>query len=55
MAIDPIHAPTIFIGNLARTAKLANWGLHLIDAKLAMGNLVEIVGEQAKAWMVNRR
>ena len=29
---------------------LANWGLHLIDANLAMGNLVDIVGRQAKAY-----
>jgi len=28
----------------------ANWGLHLVDANLAMGNLVEIVGQQAKAY-----
>jgi hypothetical protein len=30
---------------------LANWGLHLIDVNLAMGNLVDIVGRQAKAWL----
>ena len=29
---------------------LANWGLHLIDVNLAMGNLVEIVGQEAKAY-----
>jgi hypothetical protein len=29
---------------------LANWGLHLIDVNLAMGNLVDIVGRQAKTW-----
>jgi len=29
----------------------ANWGLHLIDANLALGNLVDIVGRQAKAWV----
>ena len=27
---------------------LANWGLHLIDVNLAMGNLVDIVGRQAR-------
>lgn len=32
-------------GNVA-----ANWGLHLIDVNLAMGNLVDIVGQQAKAY-----
>lgn len=29
---------------------LKDWGLHLIDANLAMGNLVDIVGEEAEAW-----
>ena len=29
---------------------LTNWGLHLIDVNLAMGNLVDIVGQQAKAY-----
>ncbi len=29
---------------------LANWGLHLVDVNLAMGNLVDIVGQQAKAY-----
>jgi hypothetical protein len=27
-----------------------SWGLHLIDVHAAMGNLVEIVGKQAKAF-----
>ncbi|HSZ52909.1 MAG TPA: DUF3089 domain-containing protein [Caulobacteraceae bacterium] len=29
---------------------LRDWGLHLIDANLAMGNLVEIVQRQGEAW-----
>jgi hypothetical protein len=29
---------------------LANWGLHLVDVNLAMGNLVDIVGQQGKAY-----
>jgi len=29
---------------------LANWGLHLIDVNLAMGNLVDIVAQEAKAY-----
>jgi hypothetical protein len=28
----------------------ANWGLHLVDVNLAMGNLLDIVGQQAKGW-----
>jgi hypothetical protein len=27
-----------------------DWGLHLIDANLFMGNLVDIVGEEGRAW-----
>jgi hypothetical protein len=30
------------------------WGLHLVDVNIAMGNLVEIVGEQAKAYSARR-
>ncbi len=30
------------------------WGLHLIDANLAMGNLVDIVGAEGKAWLAKR-
>jgi DUF3089 family protein len=29
---------------------LANWGLHLIDVNLAMGNLLDIVAQQTKAF-----
>jgi hypothetical protein len=28
-----------------------SWGLHLIDVHEAMGNLVDIVGRQAKAYL----
>jgi len=27
-----------------------DWGLHLIDANLAMGNLIDLVREQSKAY-----
>ncbi len=30
---------------------LKDWGLHLIDANLAMGNLVDIVHAQGAAWV----
>jgi hypothetical protein len=34
----------------------ASWGLHLIDVNLAMGNLVDVVGQQARAYLrANRR
>jgi hypothetical protein len=29
----------------------ADWGLHLIDVHLAMGNLIDIVGQQGKAYL----
>jgi hypothetical protein len=30
---------------------LQDWGLHLVDIDLAQGTLVEVVHQQAKAWM----
>lgn len=33
---------------------LANWGLHLVDMNLTMGDLVGVVGQQAKAWASRR-
>jgi hypothetical protein len=33
---------------------LKDWGLHLIDANLFMGNLVDIVGAEGKAWTAAR-
>ena len=32
-----------------------SWGLHLIDAQLAMGNLVDIVGAESKAWLATKK
>ena len=39
------------VGDIVNGQVLANWGLHLIDVNLAMGNLVDIVSRQAKAWL----
>lgn len=33
---------------------LADWGLHLVDFNVAMGNLVDIVEQQAKTWLAKR-
>jgi len=39
------------IGDLTSGGQVqTNWGLHLVDVNLAMGNLVEIVGAEANAW-----
>ncbi len=35
---------------LVMGAPLKDWGLHLVDVNLAMGDLVAVVGEQAKAY-----
>jgi hypothetical protein len=40
------------VGDLGAAGKIqADWGLHLVDFNIAMGNLVDIVGEQTKAWL----
>jgi hypothetical protein len=30
---------------------MKDWGLHLIDAHVAMGNLIDIVAQQSKAYL----
>ena len=43
------------VGDLGTPPRaLANWGLHLVDVNLAMGNLVDLVGVQAKAYSARR-
>jgi hypothetical protein len=37
------------------TTVLANWGLHLVDVNLAMGNLVDIVKQQSKAYLAKKK
>ena len=38
-------------GDVVANGKVAeDWGLHLIDANLAMGNLVDVVGAESKAY-----
>ena len=34
---------------------LEQWGLHLIDMNLAMGNLIEIVREEGRAYLAKQR
>jgi hypothetical protein len=49
---NPLDPRTDDIAGDVMTSGQVNpsWGLHLIDVQLAMGNLVEIVREQAKAF-----
>jgi hypothetical protein len=32
-----------------------DWGLHLIDANLVMGDLVDVVGAESKAWLAKAK
>jgi hypothetical protein len=42
-------------GDLGAAAKpLANWGLHLVDVNLVMGNLLDLVEQQSKAYRSRR-
>jgi hypothetical protein len=49
---NPVDPRTDDIAGDVMTAGQVNaaWGLHLIDVQIAMGNLVDIVGRQAKAY-----
>jgi len=43
-------------GDVVQEGKINEaWGLHLIDANLAMGNLVDIVGDEAKAYLAKKK
>jgi hypothetical protein len=33
---------------------LKDWGLHLVDANLHMGKLVDIVGDESAAWLAKK-
>jgi hypothetical protein len=43
---DEIPGDVVAGGNV-----LKDWGLHLIDAHVAMGNLVDVVAQQSKAYL----
>jgi Protein of unknown function (DUF3089) len=48
------HRTDEIVGDLKFGPQLqANWGLHLIDVNLSMGNLLDIVGQQSKAWLAS--
>ena len=43
------------VGDLGMRAKpLADWGLHLVDVNLAMGNLLDLVGQQTRTYLARR-
>lgn len=40
------------VGDLAVNGQVAaNWGLHLVDMNLAMGNLLNIVQQQTRTYL----
>ena len=44
------------VGDVISNGKvLQNWGLHLVDVNLAMGDLVEVVGKQGEAYLKMRK
>ena len=47
---DTIAGDVVILGKI-----LPDWGLHLIDMPVAMGNLVELSNTQAKAWAAKAR
>jgi hypothetical protein len=43
-------------GDIVRNGAIQkDWGIHLIDANLAMGNLVDVVGTESAAWLAKSR
>lgn len=40
-----INGDVVFAGHV-----MPDWGLHLIDANLAMGNLISVVRDEGRAW-----
>jgi hypothetical protein len=54
---DPADARTdTIVGDVVvGGATLKEWGLHLIDMPVEMGNLVALTESQAKAWMAKKR
>ena len=48
--VDDIKGDVVSAG-----ARLANWGLHPIDMHLVMGDLLDLVAKQSRAWLSGRR
>jgi hypothetical protein len=43
-------------GDVVRDGQVqANWGLHLIDVNVAMGNLIDVVRQQSNAYVRSQR
>jgi hypothetical protein len=54
LAISPGADPSstvIGVALQAVQAKLPGWGLHVLDVNLTLGNLIDLVGTESKAWL----
>jgi pimeloyl-ACP methyl ester carboxylesterase len=56
IAADPSDPRTDDIAGDVKVGQmvLKDWGLHLIDVNLAMGNLIDLVGSQSKAYLAKK-
>ena len=52
---EGVGAATLTRVLTAMASRAPGWGLHALDINLALGDLVEIVGRQGKAWAAARR
>ena len=44
------------VGDVVRDGQVqADWGLHLIDVHLAMGNLIDIVRQQSRSYLSKKK
>jgi hypothetical protein len=44
------------VGDVVRDGKVqADWGLHLIDVHLAMGNLIDVVRQQSRSYLSKKK
>jgi hypothetical protein len=48
--VGDIHGDVLLEGKAQ-----ANWGLHLVDANLTIGNLADVVGEEGRAYLAGAR
>jgi hypothetical protein len=54
LAISPGTDPSSAVLTIALQgvqAKLPGWGLHVLDVNLSLGNLIDLVGTESKAWL----
>jgi hypothetical protein len=51
---EGVGAATLTRALHALDARAPGWGLHALDVNLALGDLVEIVGRQGRAWLARR-